>query len=51
MNEGCTIERVIDALLHAIKGVLQGRSWVLAFWKNGFGSTFEGRARVLETAA
>ena len=42
-NEDLTSEQVIDALLHAIKGVLQRHSWAPAFEKNGFGSTFEVR--------
>ena len=47
-NEDLTSEQVIDALLHAIKGVLQRHSWAPAFAKNGFGLTFEVRPHLLE---
>ena len=47
-NKDLTSEQVIDALLHAIKGVLQRHSWAPAFAKNGFGPTFEVRAHLLE---
>ena len=50
-NEDLTSEQVIDALLHAIKGVLQRHPWAPAFAKNGFGSTFEVRAHLLEVLA
>ena len=50
-NEDFTSEQVIDALLNAIKGVLQRHSWAPAFAKNGFGSTFEIRAHLLEVLA
>ena len=36
-NEDLTSEEVIDALLHALKGVLQRHSWVPAFSKKQFG--------------
>ena len=47
-NEDLTSEQVIDALQHAIKGVLQRHSWAPAFEKNGFGFAFEIRAHLLE---
>ena len=47
-NQDLTSEQVIDALLNAIKGVLQRHSWAAAFAKNGFGPTFEVRAHLLE---
>ena len=50
-NEDLTSEQVLDALLHAIKGVLQRHSWASAFAKNGFGPTFEVRAHLLEVLA
>ena len=51
VNEDLTSEQVIDALLHAIKGVMQRHSWAPAFAKNGFGPTFEVRAHLLEILA
>ena len=50
-NEDLTSEQVIDALLHAIKGVLQRHAWTPAFAKNGFGAVFEVRAHLLEVLA
>ena len=50
-SEDLTSEQVIDALLHAIKGVLQRHSWTPAFAKNGFGAVFEVRAHLLEVLA
>ena len=50
-NEDLTSEQVIDALLHAIKGILQRHSWGAAFAQNGFGPTFEVRAHLLEALA
>ena len=50
-NEDLTSEQVIDALLHAIKGVMQRHPWEQAFAQNGFGPTFEVRAHLLEVLA
>ena len=50
-NEDLSSEQVIDALVHAIKGVLQRHSWAAAFDQNGFGSTFEVRPHLLEALA
>ena len=50
-NEELTSEQVIDALLDAIKGVLQRHSWAPAFAKNGFGPTIDVRAHLLEVLA
>ena len=50
-NEDLTSEQVIDALLHAMKGVLQWHSWAPAFAKDGFGATFEVREHLLEVLA
>ena len=50
-NQDLTSEQVINALLHAIKGVLQGHAWAPAFAKNGFGQTFEVREHLLEIMA
>ena len=50
-NEDLTSEQVIDALLHAIKGVLQRHSWAQAFNWNGFGPRLEVRAHLLEELA
>ena len=50
-NEDLTSEQVIDALLHAIKGVLQRHPWAPAFAQNGFGPTFEVRPHLLEALA
>ena len=50
-NEDLTSEQVVDALLHAMKGVLQRHSWAPAFAKNGFGPEFEVRAHLLEMLA
>ena len=36
-NEDLTSGLVVDALLHAIKGVLQRHEWAPAFAHNGFG--------------
>ena len=50
-NEDLTSEQVIDALLHAMKGVLQKNAWAPAFAKDGFGPTFEVREHLLEVLA
>ena len=50
-NADLTSEQVIDALLHAMKGILQRHSWAPAFEKNGFGATFEVREHLLEILA
>ena len=50
-NQDLTSEQVIDALMHAIKGVLQSHCWAPAFAKNGFGRTFEVREHLLEILA
>ena len=50
-NEDLTSEQVIDALLQAIKGVLQKHEWAPAFAKNGFGPMLEVREHLLEALA
>ena len=50
-NKDLTCEQVVDALMHAIKGVMQSHAWAPAFARNGFGPTFEIREHLLETFA
>ena len=47
-NRDLLVEEVLDALMHAMKGVLQRNAWASAFANNGFGPGFQVRPHLLE---
>ena len=48
-NRDLAIEEVLDALMHAMKGVLQKNKWAPVFESSGFGPRFKIRPTLLET--
>merc|ERR1712051_556915 len=48
-NRDLLVEEVLDALMHAVKGVLQRNAWASAFANNGFGPGFQVRPHLLES--
>ena len=48
-NRDLLVEEVLDALMHAMKGVLQRNAWASAFANNGFGPGFQVRPHLLES--
>ena len=47
-NRDLSAEEVLDALMHAMKGVLQRNEWAPVFANTGFGPRFEIRPHLLE---
>ena len=47
-NRDLTVEEVLDALMHAMKGVLQRNEWGSEFANNGLGPRFEIRPHLFE---
>ena len=47
-NRNIAFEEVLDALMHAMKGVLQKNAWSVSFVSSGFGEPFEVRSHLLQ---
>jgi len=47
-NKDLETEEILDALMHAMKGVLQRHEWAPSFAMNGYGPVFKIRQRLLD---
>ena len=47
-NKDLDVEEVLDALMHAMRGVLQRNKWSEVFYQNGFGRQFGVRQHLLD---